>query len=115
MEPGLRGREDVCQVVAVICARTAAMEPGLRGREDPFVSAVDPDAVQPLWSPAFGAGKTPPVVAAAAGGLAAAMEPGLRGREDLPDDPAGDHGDLEAAMEPGLRGREDATPSRRGG
>ena len=115
MEPGLRGREDVGDGDTYICARTAQMDQLHPGREKTYVSSFDPDAVQPLWSPAFGAGKTPPVVAAAAGGLAAAMEPGLRGREDLPDDPAGDHGDLEAAMEPGLRGREDATPSRRGG
>ena len=140
MEPGLRGREDARRHPRVPPDRRAAMEPGLRGREDILTPGCGTGSTSgPLWSPAFGAGKTissgsaPPVShvplwspafgagktrrpagrpGATAGGRYGARPSGP-GR--LPDDPAGDHGDLEAAMEPGLRGREDATPSRRGG
>ena len=92
---------------AAVARLAAAMEPGLRGREDdrPGGSGASGSG-RPLWSPAFGAGKTgqqvqpPPQVHAGRYGArpsgpgrlllellrhprhVAAMEPGLRGRED---------------------------------
>ena len=59
MEPGLRGREDRTVRGALPGAGQAAMEPGLRGREDQQVASMyEVMLVEPLWSPAFGAGKT---------------------------------------------------------
>ena len=129
--PGRRRRRQE----AVPQLRHAAMEPGLRGREDSSVSsASSAAAASPLWSPAFGAGKTATSARGAPDATRAAMEPGLRGREDAgvarrtgrraarrygarPSGPGRqvrcvvDGEDPQAAMEPGLRGRED--PGRR--
>ena len=59
------------------------MEPGLRGREDPDgTQTAVPYISGPLWSPAFGAGKTLERLVTDGFGDVAAMEPGLRGRED---------------------------------
>ena len=67
----------------------AAMEPGLRGREDTGgPPAPTPPTTGPLWSPAFGAGKTRPASPPCPSPACAAMEPGLRGREDPPRHPS---------------------------
>ena len=60
----------------------AAMEPGLRGREDSSLSCSGIRDTSPLWSPAFGAGKTEVALLHPRRADDAAMEPGLRGRED---------------------------------
>ena len=68
---------------AVPGPRRAAMEPGLRGREDPSViRSRTSRSIWPLWSPAFGAGKTDRGGERPREPGQAAMEPGLRGRED---------------------------------
>ena len=139
MEPGLRGREDHRCGAGEVGADRAAMEPGLRGREDARgMCSLHYGRWKPLWSPAFGAGKTrwpvPPSSPSSrrrygarpsGPGRPPAEPPGPRKATPPLWSPAfgagktrggqvvGDAGQL-AAMEPGLRGREDATPGVQG-